>query len=92
MDNLLAASGGVAVSGPQFYSQMPQDLDVLKMELRHKQAEFAVDHGLCIIILVASGESLRFGLSCCTNFRWFLGNWAQKVWEGSRESKSKLTG
>ena len=56
-----------------------QDLDVLKMELRQKEAKFAVDHGhswtfMDFVSWVASRESQRFGRSWCINFRWFLDN------------------
>lgn len=75
---LLAAFGAVLVTLVAAAELMPQDLDVLKMELRQKEAEFAVD-GLCIIMVWSMVYQFQV-------VSWKLIR-AQKVWEGSRESK-----
>lgn len=63
----LLADSAVLVTLVAAAELMPQDLDVLKMELRQKEAEFAVD-GLCIIMVVSGERGLVYGVSISGGF------------------------
>ena len=63
----LLADSAVLVTLVAAAELMPQDLDVLKMELRQKEAEFAVD-GLCIIMVVSAERGLVYGVSISGGF------------------------